>query len=76
MAKRPINSRWSEGRAPDVSNTPSEFEQVAARLRLRPHQYKDSAELREWVEMNWRQKFVPESLLKAMRLSEWGLPEE
>ena len=76
MAKRPGNSGWAEGRAPEVENTPSEFEQVTARLRLRPDQYTGSAELRAWVESNWRQKFVPESLLKAMRLSEWGLPEE
>jgi hypothetical protein len=76
MGKRPGNSRWSEGLAPEVTNTPSEFEQVTACLRLQPNQYTDSAELRHWVEKNWRQKFVPESLLKAMRLSEWGLPEE
>jgi hypothetical protein len=76
MAKRPGNSRWAEGRAPEVGNTPSEFEQITARLRLQPSQYTDSSELRHWVEKNWRQKFVPESFLKAMRLSEWGLPEE
>lgn len=76
MAKRPGNPRWSEGLAPEVTNTPSEFEQVTARLRLKPDQYTDSAALRQWVEKNWRQKFVPKSLLKAMRLSEWGLAEE
>jgi hypothetical protein len=76
MGKRPGNSRWSEGLAPEVTNTPSEFEQVTARLRLQPHQYTESVPLRQWVEKDWRQKFVPESLLKAMRLSEWGLPEE
>jgi len=76
MGTRPGNSRWAEGRAPEVGNTPSEFEQVTARLSLKPDQYTESAALRQWVEKNWRQKFVPESLLKAMRLSEWGLPEE
>lgn len=76
MAKRPANSRWSEGLAPEVPNTPTEFEQVTTRLRLKPDQYTDSAELRDWVQRNWRQKFVPEGLLKAFRLSEWGLPEE
>jgi hypothetical protein len=76
MSKRPGNSRWSEGLAPEVTNTPSEFEQLTARLRLKPDQYANSTELRNWVERNWRQKFVPESLLKAFRLSEWGLLED
>jgi hypothetical protein len=76
MAKHTANPRWSDGWAPEIKATPSEFEQVTTRLRLQPHQYTDSAELRRWVEKNWRQKFVPESLLKAMRLSEWGLPED
>jgi hypothetical protein len=43
MGKRRGNSRWSEGLAPEVTNTPSEFEQVTARLRLQPNQYTDSA---------------------------------
>jgi hypothetical protein len=55
---------------PEVINTPSEFEQVTAWLHLQPAQYTDLPELREWVKSNWRQKFVPESLLKTMRLSE------
>ena len=76
MSKRPGNSRWSERLAPEVPNSPSEFEQVTARLRLKPNQYANSTELRDWVERHWRQKFVPEGLLKVFRLSEWGLPEE
>ena len=44
MAKRPVNSRWSEGRAPEIRNIPSEFEQVTTRPRLRPDQYTDSAD--------------------------------
>jgi hypothetical protein len=48
---------------------------VVTGLRLSPDKYGDSPELRAWVEKNWRQKFVPEKLLRAFRLSEFGLPD-
>jgi len=51
---------------------PSDFERIAARLKLSPDQYLSSTKLRAWVERNWRQKFVPEKLLKAWGLSDWG----
>ena len=45
---------------------------VAARLKLSPDQYASSPQLRAWMEKNWRQKFVPENLLKLWRLKDWG----
>lgn len=71
------NPRWSQGLgvAP-VPPIPSDFERVAARLKLSPEQYTSSPQLREWVEKNWRQKFVPEKLLKAWHLNDWGPPDD
>ena len=33
-------------------------------------------DVRDWVERNWRQKFVPEKLLKAWGLRDWGPPDD
>jgi len=60
------------GAAPTPS-VPSDFERVAARLKLSPEQYERSGQLRLWVEKNCRQKFVPEWLLKAWGLDIWPL---
>jgi hypothetical protein len=51
-----------------ISLTASEFERVVDRLRLKPNDYINSDELREWAEANKDTRFVPEPLLKA-----WGL---
>ena len=59
---------WVVGEAPPVRSGLSDFERVAARLKLSPEQYESSDQLRQWVEKNWQQKFVPEWLLKL-----WGL---
>jgi hypothetical protein len=67
---------WLEGEAAPVLSRPCDFERVAARLKLSPDQYASSPELRNWVESNWRQKFVPEALLKAWGLSDWGPPDD
>ena len=77
MPKRPKgNPRWSQGLQPAPTvNTPSEFERLVRRLRLSPEKYGGSPELRAWVEKNWRQKFVPEKLLRAFHLSEFGLSD-
>jgi len=76
MSKRG-NPRFSQGlgAAPDPP-IPSDFERVAAHLKLSPDQYLSSPQLRAWVERNWRQKFVPEKLLKAWGLSDWGSPDD
>ena len=78
MRKHRGNPGWTQGHQGEDSfpPVPSEFEQVVKRLKLNPEQYASSLQLREWVEKNWRQKFVPEKLLRAWRLSERGLPEQ
>lgn len=71
------NPLWSQGLgAAPVPPIPSDFERVAARLKLSPEQYTSSPQLREWVEKNWRQKFVPEKLLKVWHLNDWGPPDD
>jgi len=71
------NPRWCQGfgAAPDPP-IPSEFERVATRLKLTPDEYVDSPMLRSWAEKNWRQKFVPEKLLNAWGLRDWGPPDD
>ena len=78
MPNKRGNPGWTQGLQGENSSppVPSEFEQLVKKLKLDPEQYSSSAQLREWVEKNWRQKFVPEKLLRAWRLSEWGLPEQ
>jgi hypothetical protein len=61
------NPPWSEGIIVPVP-TVSEFERTVARLKLKPDEYVDSCELREWAQANKDTRFVPERLLKA-----WGL---
>ena len=67
-ARAPGNRAWCSGIIGPVQPTVSEFERVAERLRLQPHEYVGSDELREWAERNKDARFVPERLLKA-----WGL---
>jgi len=43
----------------------SSFEKVVDSLKLSPDQYQSSAELREWVQRNKDEKYVPPDLLKA-----------
>jgi hypothetical protein len=46
----------------------TQFEQMIARLKLKPHQYAASRELREWALRNMRSCYVPEELLSAWKL--------
>jgi len=48
--------------------TSTEFERTVRRLKLKPHQYVTSEELRAWVVRNSHSRYVPESLLRA-----WGV---
>ena len=48
--------------------TLTEFERTVRRLKLKPHQYVSSEELRAWVVRNSHSRYVPESLLRA-----WGV---
>ena len=66
--KRRGNPQWAQG-MPTPLPTVSEFERIVERLRLKPHEYTDSQELRDWAEKNKDIRFVPERLLKA-----WGIP--
>jgi hypothetical protein len=69
MAIRRGNSNWGKtGPAGPVIVSPTSFEQIVEKLRLKPDQYFKSAQLREWARTNRNSKYVPESLLKA-----WGL---
>ena len=62
---RPPNPTWSLGGPASVPDGPSAFEQEVKRLRLKPEQYANSAELREWCLRNMRSRYVPEELLEA-----------
>jgi len=70
MTKKRGNPNWGK---PDVPTTPytgvTSFEQVVKKLRLGPAEYERSAELREWVQRNKDQKYVPVDLLKAWDLT-------
>lgn len=75
MPKPKGNPQWSQGMEPAIPSGPSEFERIAARLKLSPEHYENSMQLRTWVEKNWRQKFVPERLLEVWRFSESPLQD-
>ena len=64
-----MNKNWNHPKAATVATVPqpSTFELMVKELNLLPHEYKGSAELREWARENKEQKFVPTALLKA-----WG----
>ena len=47
------------------------FDHVVAALGIGPDQYKDSAQLKEWVRRNKDEKYVPTELLKH-----WGFTED
>jgi hypothetical protein len=46
----------------------TQFERLVAKLKLKPHEYVASKELREWALRNMRSYFVPEHLLAAWKL--------
>ena len=70
MAKKRGNPNWGK---PDLTNVPytgsTSFEEVVKKLRLGPADYHRSAELREWVQRNKDQKYVPVDLLEAWDLT-------
>jgi hypothetical protein len=70
MRHRRGNPNW--GRAmPFAPALPTEFELKVKRLRLAPHMYASSRELKRWCESNRNRCYVPEWLLK-----EWNLQVE
>jgi hypothetical protein len=52
----------------DVPNLPTSFEQIVRQLKLSEKDYQSSTQLKDWVEANKDDKYVPQDLLKA-----WGL---
>ena len=47
---------------------PTEFEQLASRLKLDAKAWAESKQLREWAQENRHKKYVPEWLLKQWNL--------
>jgi hypothetical protein len=66
LTKKRGNPNWGK---PDVDSTrtsgPTSFEEMVKKLRLSPEDYKHSIPLKEWVQKNKDQKYVPSDLLKA-----------
>ena len=69
------NPTWSQGEPNPLPSGPSEFERVVIRLKLSPDQYASSPQLRAWAEKKWREKLVPEYLLKAWGFRAWPLSD-
>ena len=66
MTKKRGNPNWGK---PDMDSTrnsgPTSFEEIVRKLRLSPADYKHSIQLKEWVQKNKDQKYVPLDLLRA-----------
>jgi hypothetical protein len=72
MYSRHGNPNWGKPEPPwPVTPTVTEFEQVVGKLKLRPNEYINSTDLKEWAYRNKNVKYVPESLLEA-----WGFGSE
>jgi hypothetical protein len=73
MAKKRGNPNWGK---PDVNaNTytgPTSFDEVVKKLRLSPEEYENSVQLKDWVQKNKDQKYVPPELLLAWDLEVKG----
>jgi hypothetical protein len=66
MKRKRGNPNWGK---PDIHLTapiqPNSFEQVVRKPRLSPEQYAGSLQLKDWVQKNKDQKYVPSDLLEA-----------
>jgi hypothetical protein len=73
LSKRRFTNRsWgSSGTVPMPSKRAASFDEIVEKMGLTPEQFKGSAELKEWVRLNWEQKYVPVDLLMA-----WGFEVE
>lgn len=65
--KRQGNPNWGKLSIPGPF-LPTGFEQEVAKLGLRPDEYQDSPQLRNWCLRNANTHYVPEYLLKV-----WGV---
>lgn len=69
MRRKCGNPNWTNGAQLIVGPpTPTEFEQLANRLKLREHAWPESKQLREWAQENRYRRYVPEWLLKKWNL--------
>jgi hypothetical protein len=66
--KRPGNPNWGKATASSIPILPTSFEQVVKALGIAPHEYHESAQLKDWVAKNKNNKFVPVELLQT-----WGM---
>lgn len=64
--KRPGNPNWGKAHTL-LPVTQSSFELMVKALKLEPHQYHESSQLKDWVQKNRNSKFVPLELLQV-----WG----
>jgi hypothetical protein len=66
VTKQRGNQNWGK---PDVDSGrcsgPTSFEEIVRKLRLSPEDYQHSIPLKEWVQKNKDQKYVPVDLLRA-----------
>jgi hypothetical protein len=73
MAKNRGNPNWGRPEAKlEVYTGPSSFEEIVKTLRLSPGEYQHSVQLKDWVQKNKDQKYVPSSLLQAWKISVRG----
>jgi hypothetical protein len=66
--RRRGNPNWGKPLAP-IPASPTEFENVVMRLKLRPEMYAASPELRRWCHLNRNRCYVPEWLLLEWRIN-------
>jgi hypothetical protein len=69
------NPNWGKPSVP-VSSLPTAFEQQVEKLGLRPDEYQNSPQLRNWCLRNANTHYVPEYLLKVWGVNpreNWGM---
>ena len=60
------NSNWGKPQSAVAESVlPTSFEEIVKKLRLRPAEYVQSQELKQWVRQNLDRKYVPLDLLEA-----------
>ena len=66
MNKKRGNPNWGKPAVDSARNSgPTSFEEIVRKLHLSPADYKHSIQLKEWVQKNKDQKYVPLDLLRA-----------
>jgi hypothetical protein len=76
MKKKVCNPRWGQATAHyPVPDLPCKFDTVVLDLKLAPDTYKTNARLEAWVRRNYRVRYIPEDLLRDLKLY-WLLLDE